>query len=610
MFKSLRQSQLISPWGIGQIVNFPGDESLMVAGLDAWERVYNSAQDKNEFIIHEARLEKRLRVSHFRLPPDYREKGGGVINTYLKIPFIRFPKWHYCYFCGSMERLTIYQRDKQRCKGPEYSKGRSCFSKPEYKRQYMMPLRFIAICPDGHIEDFPYMEWVHYKKPFSLECSLRYLVGRASGALASIKIECTCGESRTLKGSFNSGALDPIKKCSGERPWLGEVGELAKGCGNELRVVQRGAANVYFPDIRSSIYLSNWDDSEDSKINEVLEKNWNLLSALKDGALIEERFEMVAEQTNVDPKRLFEAGLKRFNQELDEEESEDDSEEAYRKSEYDELAKKEDKDSDDFLIKHRKVKEYGSLFEKYFNSVSLVEKLRETRALVGFSRILPEDGKSLREKRSELAISNTVNWLPAIIVRGEGVFLEFNNDLLEAWEQKKEVKDRAEVLINNYNQARVAYDLPERKLNARFILLHTFAHLMINQLSLKCGYGSSSLRERIYCDTEDVEKMNGILLYTAAGDSEGSLGGLIKQGRPGNLERLFLSALHEAEWCSSDPVCIQSFGQGPGSCNLAACHNCALLPETSCEEGNRLLDRGLLIGIMDNPDLGFFKDYL
>lgn len=610
MLKSLRQSQLISPWGIGQIVNFPGDESLMVAGLDAWEKTYNQAQDKNEFIIHEARLEQRLKVSHFRFPPDYRESGSGVTtNVNLKIPFVRFPRWHYCYYCGSMEKLTIYQRDKQRCRGPEYSKGRTCFTKQDYRRQYIMPLRFIAICEEGHIEDFPFMEWVHFKTPPTPSCSLRYLVGRAPGALASIKIDCTCGKARTLKGSFNKDALSSIKKCSGERPWLGEVGELAKGCGNELKVVQRGAANVYFPDIRSSIYLSNWDDTEEVKINEVLEKNWNLLSALKDGELIEERFKMVAEQKNVDPKRLYEAGLKRFNQESSLDEADDDSEEAYRKSEYDELIKKEHKDSEDFLIKHKNTTEYGSLFEKYFNSVSLVEKLRETRALVGFSRIFPEDGKNLKEKRSQLAVRNTLNWLPAIIVRGEGVFLEFNNDLLGIWEKNKEVKNRSEILINNYNLARVAYELPERKLNAKFVLLHTFAHIMINQLSLKCGYGSSSLRERIYCDTESGEKMNGILLYTAAGDSEGSLGGLIKQGKSGNLEKLFMSALHEAEWCSSDPVCIQSSGQGPGSCNLAACHNCALLPETSCEEGNRLLDRGLLIGTIDIPDLSFFKEY-
>ena len=101
--------------------------------------------------------------------------------------------------------------------------------------------------------------------------------------------------------------------------------------------------------------------------------------------------------------------------------------------------------------------------------------------------------------------------------------------------------------------------------------------------------------------------MNGVLIYTASGDSEGSLGGLVRQGEPGRLEDTIVSAIHNAEWCSTDPICINSPGQGPDSLNLAACHNCALLPETCCELGNRLLDRGVVLGTPENPDFGFFS---
>ena len=102
--------------------------------------------------------------------------------------------------------------------------------------------------------------------------------------------------------------------------------------------------------------------------------------------------------------------------------------------------------------------------------------------------------------------------------------------------------------------------------------------------------------------------MCGVLIYTASGDSEGSLGGLVRQGEPGRLEDTILAAIHNAEWCSSDPICIQSPGQGPESCNLAACHNCALLPETCCECGNRLLDRGTIVGVLENEDIGYFSE--
>ena len=145
------------------------------------------------------------------------------------------------------------------------------------------------------------------------------------------------------------------------------------------------------------------------------------------------------------------------------------------------------------------------------------------------------------------------------------------------------------------------------ELRPEYVLLHTFSHILINQLSFECGYGSSSIRERIYCGLDNHKfDMAGVLVYTASGDSEGSLGGLVRQGEKGRIEDTIVSALRNALWCSSDPVCIQSLGQGTDSCNLAACHNCAILPETCCENGNRLLDRGVLIGTLENPEMGYF----
>src|SRR5690606_39154081 len=138
------------------------------------------------------------------------------------------------------------------------------------------------------------------------------------------------------------------------------------------------------------------------------------------------------------------------------------------------------------------------------------------------------------------------------------------------------------------------------------IFLHTLAHLLIRQLSFECGYGSASLRERIYCnESADQPNMAGILIYTASGDADGTLGGLVRQGKPDFFSALVSKAVASGYWCSSDPLCIESQGQGLGSLNLAACHACALLPETSCEEFNRLLDRGLVVGTPENPSHGY-----
>jgi hypothetical protein len=168
--------------------------------------------------------------------------------------------------------------------------------------------------------------------------------------------------------------------------------------------------------------------------------------------------------------------------------------------------------------------------------------------------------------------------------------------------------ERIAELSRRYNRRRLERGLAERPVAPKYVLLHTFAHLLITQLAFDCGYGSASLRERIYCDIDDPSRpMEGILIYTASGDSEGTLGGLVRQGEPDRLPGIILHALSRAQWCSSDPVCIESTGQGSDNANLAACHGCVLVPETSCEQGNRLLDRGIVIGTPSQPDIGYFS---
>jgi hypothetical protein len=178
--------------------------------------------------------------------------------------------------------------------------------------------------------------------------------------------------------------------------------------------------------------------------------------------------------------------------------------------------------------------------------------------------------------------------------------------VIERWLQSGEPAQRLEGLIAAYNVRRLERLQAPRDLTPKFVLLHTLAHLLIRQLSYDCGYGSASLRERIYCGSgKNDNTMQGILVYTASGDSEGTMGGLVRQGEPGRLEATFMEAVRVAEWCSSDPVCLESAGQGADNANLAACHSCTLVSETSCEEGNRLLDRALIVGSLNNPDLGF-----
>jgi hypothetical protein len=284
------------------------------------------------------------------------------------------------------------------------------------------------------------------------------------------------------------------------------------------------------------------------------------------------------------------------------------SEEEFRRQEYEALRSGRGGTTTDLMVEVRDPGAFGSDLAGIFDSVCLVRKLRETRVLVGFSRLLPVEDPASADLLP-IAEDDDLSWLPATVVYGEGVFLEFSVEKLNAWCENPMVSSRISALKEHYNLRRVERGLDEVEITAKYVLLHTFAHSLIGQLSFDCGYGSASLRERIYCELDEPAwPMQGVLIYTASGDSEGTLGGLVRQGEPDRLTAIVGRAIRRAQWCSSDPVCIESAGQGSDNANLAACHGCVLLPETSCETGNRLLDRGLLVGTPEAPEIGFFVD--
>lgn len=605
--RPMRRSALIGPWGVGAIVPFPNDESLMIAGLDMWR--YNNP---SAFIIKDERLLRRLGVQELRWPPDFRENNADPQNCNLKIPTVRFPRWHYCPFCGTMEKTTLYQQQPE-CECYPWPNGRTCNPNHRRKRK-LIPERFIVICPDGHIDDFPVAEWLHQKSPHKYNpetCKIRRSTGGASAGLGGVYYECSCGAKESIAGATKPGVLAKTigYKCNGSKPWLGIESDDEHPCGNEdIRVVLRGATNVWFADTRSSIFIPTDNEQTTKKILAVLDSFFESVNARRvNGELDRSFIYMLADAKNIDRDALYDAfvcraaeidGIPQANEEM--------SEDEYRLAEYKVLIKNSGGDAQHFHSRNFPISCYDPIISKYFQSISLVHKLQETRAFVGFSRAEPKD-MPISERKKLLRLGDG-NWLPAIQVQGEGIFFEFNKEALEDWAAQPAVISRLKNLQDAFKQSRFGANAVS-DLRPEFVLIHTFAHLLINQLSFECGYGSSSIRERIYCEkTTNEHGMYGVLIYTASGDSEGSLGGLVRQGAKGHIEDTIRDAVRNAAWCSSDPVCIQSLGQGPESCNLAACHNCALLPETCCECGNRLLDRGTVVGTLDNKTIGFFAD--
>lgn len=638
--RPVRRSQAIAPFGVGSMVDFPGPVSLIHCGLDVWPFDENRRHsDHKEFVIDdETRLAKRLGVDYFVQPPDFRytnagDQAGGQQNLNMRLPFLRFPLWHVCPRCGLMYEQRLHDSDAKRCIGPVATgKGKG---QPHPQRK-MVQVRFIAACRHGHLQDFPWWEWVFQENKPDIDGLRLRMITSGSASLAGVQIVCERVDNGevvkrvTLARAFNSdfendsSALSSIGVlCNGHNPALGIPSSTmpAPGCGRALYPLLKGGSNVYFSNVVSSIYLPPMDTGVNEEYLELLENPyfWHIVNmnyqCKVDMTL--DTFKGFIKQffpeKVIDPVKLAEAvyrKLKGTNNTADIKIGTDTPEQAYRRQEYVMFSSDIQKGfpKTNLLVKSEKISSYEPVVTEYFERVSLVHKLRETRAFVGFSRIF--SGSDIEPaERWKLFSRNQKEWLPAMVVRGEGIFLQFKESKIKAWlnEYSVDLEERLKDMSQTFVQARLKRHQDAREVTPRFVMLHTLAHLLINQLIYECGYGSASLRERLY-SAEGESPMAGILLYTAAGDSEGTMGGLVRMGKPGQLEAVMRRGLERARWCSADPVCIESSGQGPDNCNLAACHSCALLPETSCEEQNRLLDRGLVVGTLYNPDLGFFSN--
>ncbi|MUJ28081.1 DUF1998 domain-containing protein [Aliivibrio fischeri] len=582
--RSYRSSQLISPFGPGAIIDI-GDESLILMDIKQWPT-------KLEEIKLE-RLTKEAGVWALKKPPVLNNRWENVHKN-NSLMTCRFPTWMFCPRCRKLKRWN--REDPVNENGVPTCENKKCNNKT------LVPMRFVAACNHGHLQDVPWDRWAHLNQ--SDQCSmpkenLCFIANNNRGSgLDALEVRCqNCGASNSLGDIMNDGALR--SRCLDKQPWEYNENFNSK-CEQPLRVLQRGASNLYYPIIRSALDIPYDPKTQGNNIIEtikVTEDYQDLLRALERGKSkrakqcaedLSEEFNFSIEEilsaveSGGEPKREF-----RIPDDKD-----------LRIAEWDILSASNitDKQSDNFKTRIASIDESKSFgFNKYIKKIVLLDKLREVRAFCGFERITPDDNPVLMK-----SADGQKSWLPACEVYGEGIFIEFNPSTLEEWQYQADtfIRPRLDSVLKRYAGVTSSY-LPEP--SAKFMCLHTFAHLVIRQLSFESGYSSGSLRERIYAD----EGQAGILIYTADGDSEGSLGGLVQQGEPARLFPAFIAALETANWCSNDPICSEMESQGVMGLNKAACHSCSLVSETSCEHNNLLLDRKLLIG--DGGEQGLFS---
>ncbi|GGS51489.1 DUF1998 domain-containing protein [Streptomyces violaceus] len=590
---AVRRAQAITTYGVGSLIAVD-QESFIVSGLDEAEQSWSGDESPQ---IYERRLARVLGVDYFRLPPasDDTSKDGLRVR--------RFPLMHSCPECTELQRHGDFNPPP----------GRSACGTCEVD---LVPSRFVVACESGHLGEFPYWQWVHRSTdraaPPMGQCGGRLQL-RSSGrtsSLRSILVSCTCGQAPevSMEGSFRRNALKDLGlKCRGPRPWLG-TSAPAEECGLPLRTLQRGSSSVWQPVLKSALSIPPWSSGRADPLAE----HWDALRQYDSrehveiylkGAFkgrecpvpLDEVMTLLAAEREEDPDSEAASAF-------------DHRYRALRNKEYERLRSGNDDSDhsrDEQFVCETPLGDQSRLAPLGITGPMLVKKLREVRALKAFTRLI--DAESTTDSKEMPLSEHPLRWLPAMEVRGEGVFLRLDEDRLGTWEKATAVAARVERMRTAHQRVlEQRADDPSRAVPSpatpRMVLLHTLAHVLINEWSLEAGYPAASLRERLYA----ADDMAGVLIYTATSDSAGSLGGLVAQGEPELLDRTVRSAIRRAEWCSSDPLCMETDASGTNGTNLAACHACVMLPETSCEHNNILLDRALLVGPPQDPDLGYF----
>lgn len=587
----VRRSQVITTYGPGALIDLPR-HSAIVGGLDTWPKTGELEE------IIEPRLARKLETMTgiaaprlFAPPPD----SNDLRETARGIGVWRFPEWFVVQEVAGSEVRERSRRLVQR---------KVLDQKGRFDGRQVVATRFVRACPRGHVDDIDWRRFAHHGAEDSCRRQLWLDERGTSGDLADLVVRCECGQSR---GLYEASAIEmnPLETCRGARPWLGR--NANEGCKLPSRLLIRTASNAYFPQVVSVLSLPDRGTAVETAVREL----WSLLQAVDSiGSLsvfkrlpqVMEKLAPFADDEILDAIREIKDGRE--------------GEKPVKQVEIEALLASPEGFGDDVPVDPnfhaRRLPDRAWRHSKRLDGIEAViqvHRLREILALIGFTRfeaVTPDINGEYETDVERAQIALEPQWFPAVENRGEGVFLQVRAEAVNQWLARPSVSRRLEGLATGHRLW-----MEDRKAKRLFpggpyVLLHTLSHLLIQSLAMRCGYPASSIRERIYADTQAGRF--GILLYTGSPDAEGTLGGLVQQAR--HIEDHLLRALWMGALCSNDPICAQ---HAPGESmekrwlHGAACHGCALVAETSCEMRNDYLDRALVVPVLGVPDAAFFE---
>jgi hypothetical protein len=610
--------------GVGALVDLP-NFAVLVRGLDDWNHTHAYGWERiNEPRLLDAvkKLSGRYRKVEELRPAPWtegldRDPGGPAAG--VGVPTTPFPSWFRCTVCDDLVSLDsgMLAFENANPRRPHEARFTHNVGKHKGKKPLAVPARFVLACTAGHLDEFPYAHFVHQGQ----ECPvaphpLMSMEDRGGNVGANVELTCrSCKQHRNMRAAAGDQGEQNLPRCRGRHPHLGTFDQ--DGCEQQPKVLVLGASNQWFSQMLSALAVPSTNSA--SELDALVEEHWDSFAALPPEpqflAYARTAVPALRHFTRWDDATLF-AAVERRRAVLDGADEGGQGQTDLRTAEWEAFTAPDPHDpTPDFALRRDPAGVPEALSE-LFADVVQVERLREVRVLTAFTRLDSPDPDDPDLVTPVRLTREDPTWLPASEVRGEGIFLRVPEALLADWE--KRIADRTEMELHreaygtyreNRHSGRVGsgFERMRHWPGERYVALHTLSHLLIRAIALDCGYNAASLSERIYAGNEE-DPRGGILLYTAVPDAEGTLGGLVSQAEPKRLAHLVRKALREAMRCSSDPLCAERLPQAHADfLHGAACHVCLFVSETTCEHGNRFLDRRFVVPI-DDPDLALYRE--
>ena len=639
---SLRPTAIMYTSGIGATADLP-HLSVLVLGLERWEQQYSKLGAIPRIV--EPRLLNAVKrqlgpsVSELRRAPWAQEEGGQDFALSLGVPTTLFPQWLRCTGCNLLSRAEwpVFTYENKRKHRPDQARyfhkgcrGKGGGAAKAFDRP-VVPARFLLTCIDGHLDEFPYMEWVHKAIGRESKCSsgnanpMLEMSETQSNTGPSVRIKClACGSTWMMSEATGQKGENKLPFCRGHHPHLG----VFEKCEQGTKLMLLGAANQWFP---SNISLLVMPTMQKRKLQDLIELVQALPNEIRANGTNQDSMTLIlmlmSGQLGINVDGLtgeqlweaFKAASANDGKANDGEEIEDDPisllDPEWQVMKDSTLFKEISEKSEFKLLSQGQPFKSDSVGEEIVG----VERLKKVNAFIGFTRVDAEDRiGDAKERLVRISRTDKPSWVPATEDRGEGVFIRFDEDAVQNWEKLVISSERWQKLrkahernFNRRQSSSAAKIDPDSRLPPpRYWGLHSLSHMLIREMAMYAGYGAASLSERIYAwgPNSEREGAAGILISTTSADSEGTLGGLVELSSPEMITRLVKNALVRAGHCSSDPLCARKLPVPPEDVlHGSACHFCLFISETSCEKSNRFLDRAMVLTLQHSGIDGLFE---